>query len=163
MRIIPSTSKENTMQHAMQSFGPEMTKEQLLDYAQKRYGKTLKTDMKKSEIIKTLQDMGAEAVPAAGGDASGRGLSDKIRVIFHNQDGPGGADDIFVSVNGKGYLIKREHEVELPGEVMHIIENAKQNVFERGADSRIRERTVMRYSFSVLGDGNEALYSDNAV
>jgi hypothetical protein len=76
----------------------------------------------------------------------------RIKVIFHNQDGPGGSDDIFVSVNGRAYLIKREHEVRLPREVMRVIENAEQSVFERGADNRMREKLVKRYSYTVLGD-----------
>lgn len=151
------------MQHAIQGFGPEMTKEQLLDYAQKRFGMTLKAEMKKSEIIKAIQEMSndVDIAPAVGNDGSAQGLNNKVRVIFHNQDGPGGADDIFVSVNGKAYLIKREHEVELPGEVMHIIENAKQHVFERGADNRIRERSVMRYAYSVLGDSADMSAADD--
>lgn len=76
----------------------------------------------------------------------------RVKVIFHNQDGPGGSDDIFVSVNGRAYLIKREHEVNLPREVMRVIENAEQSVFERGADNRLREKLVKRYSYTVLGE-----------
>lgn len=78
--------------------------------------------------------------------------SGRIKIIFHNQDGPGGSDDIFVSVNGRAYLIKREHEVRLPREVMRVIENAEQSVFERGPDNRMREKLVKRYSYTVLGD-----------
>jgi hypothetical protein len=78
-----------------------------------------------------------------------RNGEDKVAVVFHNQEGPDGGEDIFVSVNGKAWLIKRDHEVELPAEVMQVVENAEQTVFERGADGRLRERTVKRYAYTV--------------
>ncbi len=76
---------------------------------------------------------------------------DNVKVIFHNQEGSGGSDDIFVSVNGVAYLIKREHEVELPGEVMEVFDNAEQTVFERSAGDASRPKDVKRFAYSVVG------------
>lgn len=76
----------------------------------------------------------------------------RVRVIFHSQEGPGGNDDVFVSVNGKAYLIKREHEVDLPREVLHAVENARQTVFEPGSEGRVLPRRVSRFAYSVLGE-----------
>ncbi len=76
----------------------------------------------------------------------------RMRVIFHSQEGPGGNDDVFVSVNGKAYLIKREHEVSLPREVLHAVENARQTVFEPGPEGKVLPRQVSRFAYSVLGE-----------
>jgi len=80
--------------------------------------------------------------------------SNRVRVVFHSQEGAGGNDDVFVSVNGKAYLIKREHEVSLPREVMHALENARQTVFESGAEGRVLPRQVGRFSYTLLGDAH---------
>ena len=74
----------------------------------------------------------------------------RVKVVFHSQEGPGGDDDIFVAVNGKAYLIKREHEVELPAEVLEVIKNARQTVFEHSARG-VAERDVQRFGYSERG------------
>lgn len=74
-----------------------------------------------------------------------------VRVIIHNQDGPCGAEDVFVSVNGKAWLIKREHEVDLPPEVLEVLENAEQAVYERDPDGAQREKRMKRFAYSILG------------
>lgn len=132
-------------------------KQKLVQEADKRYGLVFTDDMSKHQMLEAFLD----AQDAYGGQSAAdapsprrnpkTGKRPRVRVVFHNQGGPGGSDDIFVSVNGRAYLIKREHEVSLPHEVMRVIENAEQSVFERGADNRLREKLVKRYSFTVLG------------
>lgn len=46
------------------------------------------------------------------------------RVVFPNQEGPGGTDDITIGVNGYRYQIKREQVVELPPEALSVIDDA---------------------------------------
>ena len=46
----------------------------------------------------------------------------RVKVIFHNQDGDLGKGDIFVSVNGYAYQIKRNEPVDLPPEVIEVID-----------------------------------------
>jgi len=77
--------------------------------------------------------------------------SQRIRVVFHNQEGPGGNEDVFVSVNGQAYLIKRECEVSLPPEVLRVVEDARQTVFEPGESGRCVTRQVPRFACRVLG------------
>jgi hypothetical protein len=133
-----------------------MTKQQLIQEAQKRFGLTFTDDMPKHQMIEDFldaQDAESKRSKTARAKRNPKtGKRPRVRVIFHNQGGPGGSDDIFVSVNGRAYLIKREHEVMLPFEVMRVIENAEQSVFERGADNRLREKLVKRYSYTMLGD-----------
>jgi hypothetical protein len=131
-------------------------KKKLAEEARKLFGLELPETMDRDEMLKAF--VNARDARNANNDHTDRntspekGKNSRIKVIFHNQDGPGGSDDIFVSVNGRAYLIKREHEVRLPREVMRVIENAEQSVFERGADNRMREKLVKRYSYTVLGD-----------
>lgn len=83
--------------------------------------------------------------------ATSAAANERVRVLFPSEDGPAGGDDIFVSVNGRAYLIQREQEVSLPREVLEVFENAQQTVFEAGAGGHIRPRTVKRFSYSVRG------------
>ena len=71
-------------------------------------------------------------------------------VIFHNQDGDVGVQDIFVSVNGKAYQIKREVEVELPIEVIHVIDNAIITKFSRDEKGKEIVRDVKRYPYTAV-------------
>lgn len=74
----------------------------------------------------------------------------RVSVVFHSQEGPGGDDDIFVAVNGRAYLIKREREVSLPAEVLGVLKNARQTLFEQHG-GRVIPRDVQRYGYSVAG------------
>lgn len=77
--------------------------------------------------------------------------SDRIKVRFHNQEGiPGGTDDIFVGVNGKGYQIQREKDVDLPKAVLHAIDNAVITRTERDADGVEVDRDIKRFPYSVV-------------
>ena len=80
--------------------------------------------------------------------------SDRIRVVFHSQEGPGGDDDIFVAVNGRAYLIKREHEVNLPAEALEVLKNARQTVFEQ-SERGVVERDIQRFGYSERSAAHE--------
>lgn len=78
----------------------------------------------------------------------------RIGLLIHNQNGPGGTDPVFASVNGRGYLIPREREVLLPLEVAEVLRNARSDVFERRGDGGpVEVRTVNRFAFTVVGAG----------
>jgi hypothetical protein len=74
----------------------------------------------------------------------------RVNVIFHNQEGDLGKSDIFVSVNGYAYQIKRNEPVALPTEVMEVIDNAVVTQTERvnGIDE---SRDLQRYTYSLAG------------
>jgi hypothetical protein len=76
--------------------------------------------------------------------------NNRIKVRFHAQEGGAGSDDIFVSVNGRAYLIQREQEVELPRAVLKVVENAEQTIFEPSGGG-VRARRVKRFAYTVLG------------
>ncbi|WP_034641999.1 hypothetical protein [Desulfovibrio inopinatus] len=72
---------------------------------------------------------------------------DRVRLIVNTQDGPGGMDDVFVSVNGRAYLIKRDHEVEVPAEVYQVLESSEGPAM----DGRSGGNVVKRFSINVIG------------
>jgi len=76
--------------------------------------------------------------------------SKRTTVIFHNQDGEAGSIDIFTSVNGKAYQIKREVEVELPEEVLGVIDNAIITKFSKGPKGEDVSRDVKRYPYTKV-------------
>lgn len=75
----------------------------------------------------------------------------KTRIIISSNAGPAGSDDVFVSVNGRDFLIKRDVEVEVPEEVLSVLKNAVITDYVTDADGRIvRERRVPRFPFQVV-------------
>ena len=75
----------------------------------------------------------------------------KTRIIISSNTGPAGSDDVFVSVNGRDFLIKRDIEVEVPDEVLSVLKNAVITDYVTDADGRIvRERRVPRFPFQVV-------------
>lgn len=82
-------------------------------------------------------------------EASGKQA--KTRLMIPSQTGPGGSDDVFLSVNGRDYLIKRDAEVEVPPSVLEALKHAVITDYVTDADGRIvRERQVPRFPFQVL-------------
>ena len=83
------------------------------------------------------------------GGGAAKAKSSKVKVRFFNQEGVvGGTDDIFVGVNGRGYQIKREEEVELLEEVLHAVENAVITKTERDENGNEIERNIPRFSYT---------------
>lgn len=76
----------------------------------------------------------------------------KIRMVIHNQGGPGGSEPVFVGVNGHGVLIPRDTEVLLSPEVAEVIRNAKSDVTRNHDDGRIETVVVNRYAYTALGE-----------
>lgn len=75
------------------------------------------------------------------------------RIIIHEQDGIDGHDDVVIGVQGNVAQIKREHEVELTDEQMHVLDNAVYRRFEpiRDKPGEYVERTVKRFNYTNLG------------
>lgn len=105
----------------------------------------------------TAQDSApAKAAPAKGGKAvkganHDVALSGKKRTItIHTSDAEGGHDAVFLSINGYGYQIPRGVPVEVPVEVLHVLENAKVTTYSPSKEpGEFIERTTHRYAFST--------------
>ncbi|NCD22302.1 MAG: hypothetical protein EOL90_05100 [Spartobacteria bacterium] len=74
----------------------------------------------------------------------------RVTIIIPSSSGKGGSDDVFASVNGRDYLIRRDVEVSVPPEVVSALTDAV--ITEHITDEAGRivgERNVPRYPFQV--------------
>jgi len=115
--------------------------------------------MSKDTTITSIDDQPTVATPAktAPKAAAVKGanhdvaLSGKTRSItIHTSDAEGGHDAVFLSINGFGYQIPRGTPVEVPVEVLHVLENAKVTTYAPGKQpGEFIERTTHRFAFSA--------------
>lgn len=75
----------------------------------------------------------------------------RLRVVFHNQEGDGGEEQIFISLNGRAYLVGREQEVALPTEVLDVIRTAEVEEYVDGRETPVKRK---RFSYTVLGEAS---------
>lgn len=74
----------------------------------------------------------------------------KAIVTIHPTDGEGGADAVFVGLNGYAYQIPRGEPQEIPVEVLEILKNAQTTSYR--TDPRtgdVEPRTVPRYAYTA--------------
>ncbi|MBU3577577.1 hypothetical protein [Polynucleobacter sp. UK-Kesae-W10] len=78
-------------------------------------------------------------------------LSGKTRTItVHTSEAEGGHEAVFLSINGFGYQIPRGIPVEVPEEVLQVLENAKTTSYHPGDKAgEFVERTAHRFAFSA--------------
>lgn len=110
--------------------------------------------------ISSIDDTPVEAVSAPARQAAKRqpkidgvdiGLSGKKKTItIHVSDAENGQEPVFVGLNGYGYQIPRGTPVEVPAELVSILENAKTSTFHPNrATGELEERVHNRFAFSV--------------
>ncbi len=73
-----------------------------------------------------------------------------IIVTFHEQDGDLGKLPVDVGLNGFAYKIPRGIEVTIPEEVLGVIKDAKQEIFEANGTSVVK-RERPRFAYTVHG------------
>lgn len=92
-----------------------------------------------NDATKASASAPAPAAAPAGGkktkaEAKAAGISDTLKTItIHNGEGAAGREDVFVGVNGYSYNIKRGKPVQVPVEVLEVLNNAVTTVYENGA------------------------------
>jgi hypothetical protein len=114
--------------------------------------------MSKDTTITSIDDAPVQQAankPAAKGSVKGANhdveLSGKTRTVtIHTSDAEGGHDAVFLSINGYGYQIPRGVPVEVPVEVLHVLENAKITSYSPSkVPGEFIERTTHRFAFSA--------------
>ncbi len=73
-----------------------------------------------------------------------------VKIMIHKTENDTGSIQVPVSVQGKTWLIKRGHEVEVPVSVVEVLKNAIKEIYEFDGDE-IRSKEVPAYPFSVVG------------
>lgn len=85
----------------------------------------------------------AKATAAIAAEA---GLTGKRKtIVIHQGEGAAGREDVTVGVNGVMFNIKRGKPVDVPAEVVHVLENAVTTVYENG-----EAIDTPRFAFSVV-------------
>lgn len=91
----------------------------------------------------------AEPQPATvlrGADEGDNLSGERIELTILPGEGENGRDPVFIGLNGTGYQIPRGLAVNVPAELLEILNNAKPMVYESsGGTARARE--VQRYSY----------------
>lgn len=109
---------------------------------------------KNQSQVTTLDDETPEktAAPAAAlkGANHDSALSGKTRTVtIHPNDSEGGSDAVFLSINGYAYQIPRGIPVDVPVEVIEVLNNARQTVMSFGQGGSLVERNTPRFAFSA--------------
>lgn len=87
-----------------------------------------------------------KATKASTAIAAEAGLTGKRKtIVIHHGEGAAGREDVMVGVNGVMFAIKRGKPVEVPAEVVHVLENAVTTTYENG-----QAIDTPRYAFSVV-------------
>lgn len=95
----------------------------------------------------TAATVDAAVVVATNHDAA---LSGRKRILtVHQSDGDGGNDAVFIQINGYAYQIPRGKPVEVPEEVIEVLNNAKQTSVHFGQGGSLTETTKPRFAFSI--------------
>ena len=74
----------------------------------------------------------------------------RTKILVPSNSGRNGSDDVFVSVNGRDFLIKRDVDVEVPAEVLAALDDAIATEYLTDSAGRIvGERNVPRFPYQV--------------
>jgi hypothetical protein len=73
---------------------------------------------------------------------------ERVELTIHQGEGDSGRDPVFIGLNGTGYQVPRDTPVEVPVELLQILENAVQIVYEANGNTS-RARQVKRFSYNA--------------
>ena len=144
-------------------------------YAQDAFGISLDGRKSKEDMVKAFVEAGGEIAegedqepekpkvkPSAKGPVRGEDMvheSDPRKyprhdVTIHGQEGEGGGDDVFLSVNGLAFRIQRNQRVSIPWTHLNALRDAVQTVTEQktiGGEIKTVQRRVQAYNFTDHG------------
>lgn len=73
----------------------------------------------------------------------------KVRIRIHKTGDKNEQKQVYVGVNGVGYLIKRGEDVDVPEPVMRVLEDAVQTVYDYDDDQgMLVKRDALAYPFT---------------
>lgn len=110
---------------------------------------------KKDTSVTTIDDAPLvvevkKAADIAVSDHADAMTGERLEVTIQASEGDIGKQPVFLAINGYGVLVPRGIPVHLPVELVEILDNATQVVYEHDkATDKMLEREVKRYSYSV--------------
>lgn len=90
-----------------------------------------------------------EAVTLRGTNDDAELSGKKATLTVHSDQGDGGTDAVFVSLNGYAYQIPRDKPYQVPMEVVQVLRDARVTHYRPGPAGAVIEDTRPRYAFSV--------------
>lgn len=134
--------------------------DQLRHFAETRLGVPVPAGAKRDAVLALIQQAGHSGpitAPAGPGRVVGPASNEPddldayVEILIQRQEGAGGGDPVWVSVNGRGLFIERGKPQKIRRKYLHVLENATATVYEQEAVTKdIVPREVPRYPFSVL-------------
>lgn len=101
---------------------------------------------------KRKNEPGFPQTPDAGVDQVLDPDEREVTVIFIDQMGPGGTDDVVFAINGKVYQAKRNVEIKLKKKVLDVLRQRTQTVYVQNEETReVFEKEIPRFALQVLG------------
>lgn len=102
------------------------------------------------DVMETISEPAQVVTP--GVSASNHGFSgEKVRVVINEGEGDAGREAVYVALNEYSAQIPRNQECVIPVEVFNsCIKAAKVSTLVRTRDG-LEDRTVNRFSYSMLG------------
>lgn len=75
----------------------------------------------------------------------------KVKIRVHETGDPNERKDVYVGVNGVGYMIRRGENVEVPVPVAKVLETSIQEVYEFDGEGRhMTSRNAQKYPFTYV-------------
>lgn len=150
MNITKRSSKEDVISYITDVMGlaaPEgATKDELYTFIEDNGG----------TIGGSGPDLEKEKAVGSVDPTSGMNMGDRVKIRITKTDDDRGSDDVFVGVNGVGFLIKRGVAVDVPRDVVGVLRNAVTKklvevISENGDNTGAFEYIdVQRHPFEVL-------------
>lgn len=73
----------------------------------------------------------------------------KATITIHANESAGGSDDVPVGINGFMYMIRRGEPVEVPFEVLDVLQNAISQHLSNGKGSEVIVKDIPRFAYTV--------------
>lgn len=101
------------------------------------------------EVLKSEKEGVTKVVPEA--NVYNPAGEKKVTIMIEEQEGDENTGDVFVSVNGHAWQIRRGFEVEVPESVVHVLKNAviTKMIQDRLTDE-IKYKDVPRFNFRII-------------
>lgn len=133
----------------------EATASQLAEFASTQYGLDVRHTTGHTKIVQALQAIGydketiavtvEDAAPAA---PEGRKM---VKILIQAQPGVGGKDHVPIGHNGKWYRIMRGKPVDVPEEIIGVLNDAQTVEFDKGPNGEpINPRMVPKFPWSIV-------------
>lgn len=73
--------------------------------------------------------------------------SERVKIVIDESGNPKDSQYVFVSINGRAYQIRRGVEVEVPVEILNVLNDAVESRLIKDADDEWTTKSFLRFPF----------------